>query len=85
MDPLSLAASLIAIGIAATIALQISKSLYNFAKAYKSAGVEIENFALDLRSFALVVQLSQDSLERHRKKAPFSQVIRYIESLDILT
>jgi arginine deiminase len=84
MDPLSLTASLIAIGTAATTALQISKSLYDFARAYKSAGEEIENFALDLRSFASVVQLGQDSLDRHRKNAPFSQVIRYIESLDVL-
>jgi hypothetical protein len=84
MDPLSLTASLIAIGTAATTALQISISLYDLARAYKSAAEEIENFALDLRSFASVVQLGQDSLERHRKKAPFSEVITYIESLDVL-
>lgn len=77
-------ASLIAIGTAAGTALKISKSLYDLARTYKSAAEEIENFALDLRSFASVVQLGQDSLERHRKKSPLSEIIKYIESLDVL-
>ncbi|KAH6999466.1 hypothetical protein EDB80DRAFT_724728 [Ilyonectria destructans] len=84
MDPLSLTASLIAIGTAATTALQISKSFCDLARGYKSAAEEIEDFALDLRAFASVVQLGQDSLERHRKKSPLSEVIRYIESCDVL-
>ncbi len=84
MDPLSLTASLLAIGTAATTALQISKSLYDLARAYKSAAEEIEYFALDLRSFASVVQLGQESVDRHRKRAPLSEVIKFIESLDIV-
>ncbi|KAH7130977.1 hypothetical protein EDB81DRAFT_129757 [Dactylonectria macrodidyma] len=84
MDPLSLTASLIAIGTAATTALQISISFCDLAKTYKSAAGEIEDFALDLRAFASVVQLGQDSLERHRNKSPLSEVIRYIESFDVL-
>jgi hypothetical protein len=84
MDPVSLTASPIAIGTAATTALRISKSLCDLAESYKSAAEDIENFAQDLKMFASVIQLGQDSIERHRKKAPTSRVMQYIESLDIM-
>jgi len=84
MDPLSLTASLIAVGQAAATALQIAQTLCELVRAIKSAPEKIESLTLDLRMFGCLVEMGQGCLERHCKKAPQSPVLRYIESRKIL-
>jgi hypothetical protein len=84
MDPLSLTASLVAIGGAAAAAFQIATSLRDVAQAVKEAAEDIENFSIDVRSFALVAQLGHDSLERHQKRSPMSLVLQYIKSHNVI-
>ena len=84
MDPLSLTASLIAVGQAAATALQIAQKLCELVRAIKSAPEEIESLTLDLRVFGCLVEMGQGCLERHCKKTPQSSVLRYIESRSIL-
>lgn len=83
-DPLSLTASIIAIGGAAVAALKISIALCDIARNVNEAADDIENFSLDVRSFALVVQLGHDSLERHQRRSPLSHVLQYIESNNVI-
>jgi len=84
MDPLSLTASLIAVGQAAATALQIAQTLCDLVRAIKSAPEEIESLTLDLRVFGCLVEIGQGCLERHCKKTPQSPVLRYIESRNVL-
>jgi hypothetical protein len=83
-DPLSLAASIVAIGGAAATALKISIALCDAARTVREAADDIESFSLDVRSFALVAQLGHDSLERHQRRSPLSHVLQYIESHNVI-
>jgi len=83
-EVVGLAASIIAIGGAAATALKISRSLYRLARTIEGASEGIENFASDIRTFAVIVQDAQATLERHSKRQSSSEILQYITSHDVL-
>jgi hypothetical protein len=83
-DPLSLSASLIAISGLAGAALKTSIKLYGFCKSLEAASDDIEQFALDIRTFASITQMGHTTLSLYYAKEPTSPVLKYFKQLDIL-
>lgn len=63
MDPLSIAASVIALCTAADAAYKISKSLYHSSRKVKGAGDDIEIFAMDVDNYGLAIGAAYLTLE----------------------
>ena len=83
-DPLSLSASLIAISGLAGAALKTSITLYEFWKSLEAASDDIEQFALDIRTFASITQMGHATLSLHYEKEPTSPILEYFKQLEIL-
>lgn len=87
MDPLSLTASLVAIlGIAGS-ATKLSRTLYSVARKAGPAGVGIESFAMDVSTFASVVQMAHSLLNEHcdvQTRLQPSLVLQNIEENEVL-
>lgn len=83
-DPLSLTASLLAIGSAAGAALEISIALYNFARKVQTASKDIQEFALEIRVFGTLMRTGYKCLKNYYRKAHNSKLIYYIEKQKLL-
>jgi len=83
-DPISFTASLLAIASAAGVALGVSVSLYDFARAVQAASDDIEDFALDIRAFGSIIQLGHDSLKRYCSRGIASPVLKYLDELELV-
>ena len=83
-DPLSLSASLIAISGLAGAALKTSIALYGFCRSLEAASDEIEQFALDIRTFATITQMGQTTLSLYYAKEPTSPILEYFRQLEVL-
>jgi len=84
MDPLSFSASLIAVIGLASAALKTSTALYRFSRGIEAASDDIEQFALDIRTFASIMQMGHSTLSLHYAKEPTSPVLNYVKELEIL-
>jgi len=84
MDPLSFSVSLISIAGLASAALKTSMALYGFARELEAASEDIEQFALDIRTFASITQMGHSTLSLYYTKEPTSSVLDYIKELEIL-
>jgi hypothetical protein len=87
MDPISFTASLVAIlGIAGS-ATRLSTTLYSIARKAGSAGLGIERFAMDVGTFASVVQIAYGLLNEHchtQTRLQTSLVLQHIEENEVL-
>jgi hypothetical protein len=84
IDPFGFSASLIAIAGAAGTAVKTSIWLYQLARAVEAANEDIEKFALDIRTFASIVQMAHDLLKRYHTTEPDSHILNYVMELKIL-
>jgi hypothetical protein len=85
MEVIGLAASIIAIGQAAQIALQMSKSMRHISHSLGAAEHDIRGFARDIETFSSVIGAAHFSLHCHYlpEKTP-SPVFRYMEHSNVL-
>lgn len=79
MDPLSIAASVVALCSAGDAAYKIATSLYRSGKRVKGAGDDIENFAKDVDMYGVAIGTAYRALEPICISAPRpSRVIDYL-------
>jgi hypothetical protein len=83
-EVVGLVASVAGIAAAAAAALKASAALLEVARTLGAAGHEIEDFAINIRSFASVLQLGIGSVRRCTKKGSSAKVIKYLEELEVL-
>jgi hypothetical protein len=83
-EVIALASSILAITGAATTALRVSASLLKIARSLATAGDEIEDFAINIRAFAAIIQLGIGSVNRCTAKRSSSEVMRYLEDHEVL-
>ena len=83
-EAIGLAASIVAIGSAAATALKVSRSLRKVARTLDAAGHDIEDFALKIRAFVSIIQYGVGSLQRYTMKSSSSEVMKYLEDLEVL-
>jgi hypothetical protein len=83
-EVIALTSSILAIAGAATTALRVSASLRKVARSLETAGDDIEDFAINIRAFALIIKLGMSSLNRCAAKRSSSEVMRYLEDFEVL-
>jgi hypothetical protein len=83
-DPLSLTASLLAIGSAAGAALKISIALYTFSRNVQAASKDIQEFALEIRVFGTLMRAGYKCLKNYYRKERNSKLIYYIKKQKLL-
>lgn len=85
MEVIGLAASIVAIGQAAEMALNMSRSMRTLARRLRAAQSEIQRFAKDIEIFSSVIGAAYFSLYSHcgTEKTP-SPVLRYIDRSKVL-
>jgi hypothetical protein len=85
MEVIGLAASIVAIGQAADIALNMSKSMRRLARRVRAAQDDIRQFSEDIEIFSSVIGAAHFSLYRHcDTKKTLSPVLRYMEHSKVL-
>jgi hypothetical protein len=85
MEVIGLAASIIAIGQAAEIALNMSRSMRHLAHRVRAAQEDIRRFAKDIEIFSSVIGAAHYSLYIHcDTKKTLSPVLHYIEHSKVL-
>jgi hypothetical protein len=85
MEVIGLAASIVAIGQAAQIALNMSRSMRRLARSIRAAQDDIRQFAEDIYIFSSVIGAAQFSLYSHcDTEKTLTPVLRYIEHSKVL-
>jgi hypothetical protein len=85
MEVIGLAASIVAIGQAAQIALNMSRSMRRLARRIRAARDDIRRFAKDIEIFSSVIEAAHYSLYIHcDPKKTLSPVLHYIENSKVL-
>lgn len=83
-EAIALAGSIIAIVQVASAAVKLSQSLYTTARKAGSAKEDIENFAMDMNTFASIIRSTHRSIRRYCQEESRSPAIRYIKEHNIL-
>ncbi|CZR61695.1 uncharacterized protein PAC_11592 [Phialocephala subalpina] len=83
-EVIALTASILAIAGAATTALRVSSSLHKVARSLEAAGDDIEDFSINIRAFASIIQLGIGSLNRCTAKRSSPEVMKYLEDHEVL-
>jgi hypothetical protein len=83
-DPLDLIDSITATAGIAGAATKLSKSLLRTAREAGPASDDIRTFAMDISAFSSVILLAHNSLREHCSKQSNSDVLKYINDLQIL-
>jgi hypothetical protein len=85
MEAIGLAASIVAIGQAAEIALNMSRSMRRLARRIRAAQDDIRRFAKDIEIFSSVIGAAHFSLYSHcDTEKTLSPVLQYIEHSKVL-
>jgi hypothetical protein len=85
MEAIALAASIVAIGQAAEIAFNMSRSMRRLARRVRAAQDDIRTFARDIEIFSSVIGAAHFSLYSHcEPEKTLSPVLRYIDHSKVL-